>query len=149
MTDRQHQSLVERIGDFFVFSPDGCWDWTGGRTWNDYGRFSYKTKSHRAHRAMYEILVGPIPEGMTLDHLCRNRGCVNPEHLEPVTLGENVLRGVGLTAQNARKTHCVNGHLFDEANTYWGRLGRACRACQHEATRKRRASSSPREGKVS
>jgi hypothetical protein len=83
-----------------------------------------------AHRAFYMELVGPIPDGLTIDHLCKVRNCVNPDHLEPVSRGENTLRGNSPHAQNARKTHCLNGHLYDEQNTYITPRGeRACRAC--------------------
>ncbi|MFJ4777405.1 HNH endonuclease signature motif containing protein [Streptomyces sp. NPDC088762] len=70
------------------------------------------------HRIMYEQAKGPIPEGLQIDHLCRNRACANPEHLEAVTQKENILRGTGPSAQQARQTHCLNGHPFDEVNTY-------------------------------
>jgi hypothetical protein len=76
-----------------------------------------------------ELFVGPIPEGLVIDHLCRNRGCINPTHMEPVTNAENVLRGEGPTAVNARKTHCKRGHPFDDVNTYVYAKGRACRMC--------------------
>ena len=90
-----------------------CWVWTAWRIKNGYGRIQLTSrKPALAHRAVYEILVGPIPEGLTLDHLCRNRACVNPSHLEPVTMRENALRGIGPTAINARKTHCPKGHPF-------------------------------------
>lgn len=89
--------------------------------------------SKRAHRVSYETFVGPIPAGLTLDHLCRNTLCINPAHLEPVTIKENVLRGDGPTARNARKTHCDRGHAFDETNTGPNANGgRSCRACKRE-----------------
>ncbi len=90
---RRPKSLIARIGEHFEFSPDGCWRWTGSVTPQGYGMFAFSDEGKRAHRVMYELLVGPIPEGLTLDHLCRVRHCVNPEHLEPVTLAENVRRG--------------------------------------------------------
>lgn len=125
---------------------DGCWEWdhispgTGG-----YGVVRYNGRQMVAHRAVYEILVGPIPEGLTLDHLCRNRACVRPDHLEPVSMRENVLRGKAVTAEHAVKTHCPAGHLYDEANTYMGSLQggrfrcRKCRACHRERERLRKA----------
>ncbi|KAB2977369.1 HNH endonuclease [Streptomyces sp. SS1-1] len=83
-----------------------------------------------AHRVAYQEIVGPIPEGLQLDHLCRVRHCVNPAHLEPVTSRENTLRGENLVAINAAKTHCKRGHLFDAANTYRWRNSRICRECR-------------------
>lgn len=114
-----------------VSRSDGCWEWTGSCFIpQGYGRFWMGgTKYVRAHRFAYELLVGPIPDGLVLDHLCRNRKCVRPDHLEPVTQGENVLRGVGLPAVNVAKTHCIHGHEFTEANTYRCGNARNCRAC--------------------
>jgi hypothetical protein len=84
----------------------------------------------QAHRYAYELLVGPIASGLVLDHLCRNPGCVNPKHLEPVTDRENTRRGISSAAENAKKTHCYRGHPFDERNTYVNLKGkRACREC--------------------
>ncbi|TDD77726.1 HNH endonuclease [Actinomadura rubrisoli] len=85
------------------------------------------------HRFVYESLVGPIPEGLVLDHLCRVRACCNPAHLEPVTDRVNILRGASITAANARKTHCDHGHEFTSQNTYRHRGRRLCRACNRDA----------------
>ena len=117
-----------------VDKTETCWVWTAYRNPNGYGKFRLggHGKKVLAHRYAYELLVRPIPEGLTLDHLCRVRSCVNPSHLEPVTRGENVLRGEGLAAIHARQTHCAHGHAFDEANTYhepmYPRV-RCCRTC--------------------
>jgi HNH endonuclease len=111
--------------------PDDCWPWLACRNPRGYGWFGLAhRKNVKAHRYAYELLVRQIPPGLTLDHLCRNPSCVNPAHLEPVTVKENVLRGDGRTAINARKTHCPAGHAYDVANTYVDRHGsRECRAC--------------------
>jgi hypothetical protein len=111
----------------------GCWDWTASTFPSGYGCF-WLSKVRPAHRVSYEIYVGEIPEGLTLDHLCRNIACVNPAHLEPVTQRENTLRGFNPAALNHRKTECVNGHPFDEENTTVRRTSRGgwrreCRAC--------------------
>ena len=105
-----------------------CWNWRGGCNGNGYGRFCYHGQ-RCAHRLAYELLVGPIPEGMQLDHLCRNRRCVNPAHLEPVTCRENILRGGSLAAQRARRTHCKRGHPLAGDNMYTWKNHRWCKAC--------------------
>ncbi|MFD7016051.1 HNH endonuclease signature motif containing protein [Streptomyces sp. NPDC059928] len=90
----------------------------------------------------YELLVGPIPAGLHLDHLCRVRRCVNPAHLEAVTCAENLRRGTSFAAVNSAKTECVHGHPFDEENTYFSRRQRDCRTCRRlraAQTRKRTA----------
>ncbi|MGI5247775.1 HNH endonuclease signature motif containing protein [Dactylosporangium sp. CA-139066] len=90
------------------------------------------------HRASYQAFVGPIPPGLHIDHLCRQRSCGNPEHLEAVTPRENLVRG-NAGSNQLRKTHCPQGHPYDESNTYHGKKGRFCRACGREATRRYKA----------
>lgn len=111
---------------FVVDHVTGCHLWQGHIDKAGYG----KVFRNSAHRACYVAAKGPVPAGLHLDHLCRTPRCVNPEHLEPVTNKVNILRGVSFSAVNARKTHCSNGHPFDDANTYSPpRGGRTCRAC--------------------
>src|SRR5258708_2446189 len=94
-----------------------CWTWTGWLSDKGYAIALFGKRKVKLHRFAYELLVGPIPDGLLPDHLCRNRACINPAHLECVTNRENILRGVGLAAVNAKKTHCVNGHAFTSENT--------------------------------
>ncbi len=109
-----------------------CWEWVAGKFTAGYGTFWFEGRAQVAHGISYRLLVGHIPATFTLDHLCRVRHCVNPKHLEPVTSKENILRGTGLTAANARKDKCRYGHPYDEENTYV-RVGthasRECRIC--------------------
>ncbi len=117
--------------------PNVCWLWlgttAGGHVGRRYGWFRDDRMVY-AHRFAYELLVGPIPEGYTIDHVeakgCTNTLCVNPSHLEPVLHKENILRGNGPAAQNAKKTHCPQGHPYDVGNTYVYPYGRRCRICQ-------------------
>ena len=111
---------------------DECWLWTGSTNLKGYGVFRYKQRNYMAHRLTYELLVGSIPEALTLDHLCRNHPCTNPDHLEPISNKDNILRGMGRAALNARKTHCLKGHPFDLLNTYIRAKGRGCRICRVE-----------------
>ena len=122
--------LPDRIASKIEVANDGCWLWTGARSSNGYGVSWHNLRAISAHRFAYELLVGPIPEGLTLDHLCRVRHCVNPAHLEPVTMRENLLRGEGWTALNARKTHCPRGHSYDDENTYISGGKRYCLTCR-------------------
>lgn len=128
-----------------VGEPDECWPYGGFRDRDGYGQFSSAWSGamscYRAHRVMYEGTVASVPAGLVLDHLCRNRACCNPAHLEPVTHRENIMRGVGVAAVNAARTHCVNGHEFTADNTYLRKRpggGRICKACIFERQRIRR-----------
>ncbi len=116
-----------------------CWIWGGSITGGGYGQYEVRGTRKQAHRYAYELFVGPIPEGLTIDHLCRTRPCVNPRHLEPVSLKENILRGIkGLRGiRNTELTHCRHGHLYDEANTYHWRNTRICKTCLAERGRRR------------
>lgn len=121
--------------------PGGCWLWAGYRDEDGYGMFGSGSSGTRygAHIHAWEDANGPVPAGLELDHLCRVRHCVNPSHLEPVTHKENCLRGTGPIPENATKTECVNGHPFNDANTYWRPGGhRDCRACINERARRYR-----------
>lgn len=110
---------------------DECWIWTAAIA-HGYGRIKWGDRVAMAHRVVYELLVGPIPEGLDIDHLCRVRACVNPSHLEPVTRAVNLARGDTMFVRNAAKAECLRGHPYDEENTYKTSKGRACRACRQE-----------------
>lgn len=120
--------------------PHGCWLWTGARSGEGYGTFMVEGRTTLVHRFAYELLVGPIPDGLHIDHVrargCRNRNCVNPGHLEPVSLVENLMRGDTVSTRNAAKTHCPYGHDYDGRypNGY-----RYCRRCAAERQRRHRA----------
>lgn len=113
-----------------------CWRWTGKIRANGYGFLYLDGVTLYAHRISYEAFRGPLIKGLQLDHLCRVRSCVNPNHLEQVTRKENILRGVGATALNKRKTVCKHGHPLNEKNTYIRPDGnRHCRRCNTEMQR--------------
>jgi hypothetical protein len=120
----------------------GCWIWRAAMS-GGYGVYVVDSRMFRAHRVAYEALIGPIPDGLQLDHLCRNRGCVNPLHTEPVTQIENIRRGeagVPSGAQQRAKTHCPQGHQYNPENTYVRKNGhRLCRPCNAEAQRRYRS----------
>lgn len=110
-------------------NPIECWIWPGRPNADGYGTIKVDGAYVRAHRWVWQRLRGPIPEGLDLDHVCRVRNCVNPDHLEPVTRRENTRRGISVPAINGRRTHCKWGHPFDEENTKRDGRRRSCRAC--------------------
>lgn len=120
-----------------------CWYWTAARGRDGYGRFYLGGHTRQAHRVAYELEVGPIPDGLQLDHLCRVRHCVNPAHLEPVTSRENTLRGTAPNIRAAQINLCARGHDFTPDNTYVrpDGTGRQCRACCRLRDRERYARS--------
>ena len=123
-----------------------CIIWKKGLTRSGYGRVWHHGKHRRAHVLAYEVIHGPVPKGLELDHLCRNRACVNVEHLEAVSHQENMRRGdrEAMGLRNRSKTECPKGHPYDSANTYVRRNGgRFCRACN--ALRMRLARVAPPE----
>ena len=108
-------------------NPAACWIWTGRTDRDGYARFG---SGGLAHRMAYIAFKEPIPEGHEIDHLCRTRACVNPDHLEAVTKAVNTLRSLAPSAINAREVRCIHGHPFTEANTLYGKNGRrTCRTC--------------------
>jgi hypothetical protein len=117
----------------------GCWNWTGAKMKGGYGAVTFSRNGEKqtklVHRVAYEMRRGPIPDGMTIDHLCRNPGCLNPDHLEAVTMAENIRRGTQGQYQRA-KTHCRRGHAYTPENTLIVRGGRNCKTCARAATRR-------------
>lgn len=126
------QSFLHKIT--LADSGSGCWEWTAFILWTGYGRMRVNNKGVYAHRFSYETFVGEIPYGLVIDHLCRNRKCVNPNHLRVVTQRENLLCGDTIPAKHAIKTHCPHGHEYTPENTRIERRGhikmRNCRACK-------------------
>ena len=138
------QALVQKFWSNVEKTPN-CWIWRAGLKNDGYGNFQYGGRLNKtqvqAHRVAYILTKGDIPEGLQLDHLCRNRACVNPAHLEPVTCQINLLRGQTTTAANSRKSHCPQGHEYTPENTYLyerqpGRFLRYCKACWYSPRKK-------------
>jgi hypothetical protein len=129
----QLESVEDRIARKVTKMPTGCHVWTGKRLPAGYGNIKYKGRIQYVHRVAWELENGEIPEGLVIDHLCKNPSCVRVSHLEVVTQRENALRGDGPTARNAHKTECKRGHPFDEENTLIVKTkygtGRQCRIC--------------------
>lgn len=125
-------SNVDRTGD--------CWLWLKAKDANGYGRVGWDGKVLLAHRVAYELVLGPIPDGLPLDHLCRVTNCINPGHLEPVPTRENTARGDHPSATALRENRCVNGHDYTPENTYKWRGRRQCRQCRQSALDRRQPS---------
>lgn len=127
------KSISMAFEDKYRVTDAGCWEWTAFRVPAGYGQIKWRGRTRVAHCVVYETLVGPVPDGLELDHVCKNRACVNPAHLEPVTHAENMRRGA-----YANKTHCKSGHAFTPDNTYTHptRGTRDCLTCRRKATRK-------------
>lgn len=118
-----------------VIRTETCWIWQGALD-NGYGHFSIGYKNYGAHVFAYIRAKGNVPVDLQVDHLCRNRACVNPDHMEAVPCAINVLRGEGPAARNKRKTHCPRGHPYDATNTFIRRSGRRrCKICTNEKQR--------------
>jgi hypothetical protein len=142
---------IERFMQRVERVENGCWLWTGTVHKFGYGVARHRGHRVRAHRLAYELFIGPVPDGLTVDHVCHNgsgcdgghaclhRRCVNPAHLEAVTNGVNVLRGESPLARHARKTHCPRDHEYTSENTRVYRGKRYCRACHRDYERTRRA----------
>lgn len=134
---------LENLSKKFIIDSNGCWVWQANISQSGYGRVSAYNKVYQAHRLMYRQVKGDIPAGQVIDHLCRVRPCINPSHLEPVSIGENVKRGKPGSnhinnAQRA-KTHCPIGHEYTTQNIYWQRdtkclsgYSRKCKVCTLE-----------------
>ena len=147
--------LEDRFAAKYQVMPNGCWLWTATLINSGYGRLWVEGRTELAHRVAYELYVGDIPDGMTIDHRCHNedddcpggidclhRRCVNPDHLQVVTKQVNLLNGKTIVAANAVKTHCIRGHEYTPENTrIYTRLGREfrhCRECDRERSVERR-----------
>jgi len=154
LPEERFWSQVNKAGPISDARPElgPCWIWTSNVNRSGYGKFLFEGRHRVAHRLAYELLAGPIPAGLELDHLCHvatecpapgpecpHRACVNPAHLEPVTRPENNRRSASPSALNDLKTHCNEGHEFDLFNTYFTPDGRrVCRECARQGKRERR-----------
>jgi hypothetical protein len=129
-------NLLRYLWSRLRVAPNGCWIWTRSTTHAGYGQFRCDGTMKYSHRAMYEVLRGAIPAHLELDHICRNRRCCNPDHLEPVSHRENILRGCSPIALFAKAEHCIYGHAFTPENTIHVQGGRRCRECKKQRDRR-------------
>lgn len=135
-------SKVDKDGPLPTWAPflGPCWLWTTAVDKDGYGKHFVKGKTVTSHRYSYESATGSPLGSAVIDHLCRVRRCIRPDHLEPVTHRENLMRGLTLAAANVAKTHCPQGHEYTPENTYLVLTGgRACRTCMRDKSRRRRA----------
>lgn len=134
MTRSEIESMIMPV------TESGCWIWLGRLNERGYGTIRWNGATARIHRVIYEFSNGRIPENMTLDHLCRVRCCVNPDHLEAVSIRTNVLRGIGLSALCAKQISCIHGHIYTSESTYipHGTTQRVCRICRRRRLREYR-----------
>lgn len=132
---RKIEPLIHRLmRQVRIDLATGCWQWLGYRMPSGYGRVGVAGQSRLAHRISYIEFRGQILDGLTLDHVCRNRNCINPWHLEAVSAAVNAMRGDGPCARNARKAYCKKGHALNPTNTYLSEQGRHCRPCRAAAS---------------
>lgn len=124
---KERKDRLQRLVDHTEFGD--CWIWNGILTPKGYGKLKVDRRWKFAYRYSYELFKGDVPEGLVLDHLCRQPACVNPDHLEPVTNRENILRGVGITAQMANRQFCKRGHNVKESIKVIGGM-RQCAPCR-------------------
>jgi hypothetical protein len=141
------KTFEDHLARLDTSDPDACWPWPLGQNGDGYGQLTENYHNHRAHKYFFERLVGPVPDGAVLDHLCHDplecesgktcphRMCCNPKHMAVATHRENLLRGGTLAADNAAKTSCVNGHAFTEENTFHRKGKRECRECMRARAR--------------
>lgn len=125
------KTIIEKFEER-ILKTDSCWNWIGTIKTQGYGTFCFNYKKYYSHRFSYELYKNKIPEKFEIDHLCRNRKCVNPDHLEAVTSRINNLRSGSPSAINSKKTHCIRGHEFNKENTYFSKTGRHCKACERK-----------------
>lgn len=117
----------------------GCWEWQGYKKKSGYGEMSINNKLFIVHRLSYSVFKKPIDENLVIDHICRNRSCINPEHLREVTQKENVLENsLSIQSVNSKKTHCKNGHEFSVENMIYNPTGRECKICRYFRSNSRR-----------